>query len=130
MLKSEDEVQQRIRLEAPKIGVTLWRNNTGVLKDETGRPVRYGLANDSKKLNEEFKSSDLIGFTPVVITQEMVGRTMAIFTAVEVKAEGLKNRKLDKRAIAQTNFITFILRKGGFAGLVHSVDEFMKVVGR
>ena len=129
-MMSEDEVQQRIRLEAPKHKVTLWRNNTGVLKDQNGRPVRYGLANDSKKLNEEFKSSDLIGFTPVVITPDMVGRTLAVFTAIEVKAESLQNRKLDKRAIAQTNFITFILKNGGFAALCHSVDDFLKAVRR
>lgn len=127
---SEDEIQQRIRLEAPKHDITLWRNNSGVLPNINGTPVRYGLGNDSKKLNDNFKSSDLIGFTPVLITPEMVGRTVAVFTAIEVKSESLKNRKLDKRAIAQTNFITFILKKGGFAGLVHSVDEFLKVVRR
>jgi len=38
-MKSESEVQQLIRLEAPKYSVTLWRNNSGGFKDLTGRMI-------------------------------------------------------------------------------------------
>ena len=125
----EDEVQAKIRLEAPKQETTLWRNNSGALTDSSGRTVRYGLCNESKKLNDKFKSSDLIGFTEVLITPSMVGKKIAVFTAVEVKREDWTG-KLDFRGTAQAAFINYILSKGGFAGFANSVDAFKKIIGR
>ena len=49
---------------------------------------------------------DLVGWTSVKITPDMVGQTMAIFTMEEVKATG----KLSK---AQERFRDIILRMGG-----------------
>ena len=48
---SEAAVSNDVRLVAARAGTRLWRNNVGVLEDKTGRPVRSGLANDSKALN-------------------------------------------------------------------------------
>ena len=42
-MKSESEVQQEIQLTAPKLKVTLLRNNNVAFKDENGRMVRAGL---------------------------------------------------------------------------------------
>lgn len=82
---SEAYVQSLVRLEAPAKGVRLWRNNVGVLFDVNGRPVRYGLANDSATLNRELKSGDLIGWRPVLVTPDMVGRVIAQFVSRECK---------------------------------------------
>lgn len=82
---SEAYVQSLVRLEAPAKGVRLWRNNVGVLFDANGRPVRYGLANDSATLNRELKSGDLIGWRPVLVTPDMVGRVIAQFVSRECK---------------------------------------------
>lgn len=122
-MKSEDEVQQLIQLEAAKMGILLMRNNSGMLKDETGRPVRYGLGNVTKEGNKVFKSSDLIAVTPVKITQDMVGQTLGVFTAIEVKREGWKY-KGDEREVGQKNFIDFVLARGGIAYFCESVDTF------
>jgi 3-phosphoglycerate kinase len=84
---SESRVQSLIRMEAAQKGLRLWRNNVGVLLDEHGRPVRYGLANDSKALNEVLKSADLIGWETRLITPEMVGTVVAVFLSVETKRE-------------------------------------------
>ena len=64
---SEAAVQAAVRLEAARKGVRLFRNNVGALVDSRGVPVRYGLANDSKQLNEVMKSADLIGWRPLLI---------------------------------------------------------------
>ena len=124
-MRDENEVQQLVQIEAAKSGIVLMRNNSGALKDATGRVVRYGLGNISEKQNENFKSSDLIAVTPIVITPEMVGKTIGVFTAVEVKREGwvFKN---DKRETAQLNFIEWVNKKGGIAFFCSSVDSFIK----
>lgn len=86
--KSEARVQDEIRLEAARLGIRLWRNNSGAYKDNTGRWVRYGLANDSAQLNERLKSPDLIGWRKRLITQDMVGGTIGQCVMREVKPEG------------------------------------------
>jgi len=119
-----------IRAEAPRDGVLLWRNNVGVLPDRTGRPVRYGLCNETKAMNEKNKSSDLIGITPTLITQEMVGYMLGVFTAVETKKEGWKYSTKDARAVAQQHFINIVLQNGGFAGFASEVEQYKRIVRR
>lgn len=84
--KSEAAVTSHVRLAAPHAGVTLWRNNVGVLKDEGGRPVRYGLANESKEMNARFKSADYVGIRRLTITPQHVGTVVGQFASVEMKA--------------------------------------------
>lgn len=110
---SEIQQQQLIRLEAGKRGTPLLRNNSGASFDQNGRLIRYGLGNDSEKINKVFKSSDLIGIWPVTVTPDMVGRTLGLFFAVEVKAPGWKFRESDDRAVAQKAFGDWVIRHGG-----------------
>jgi hypothetical protein len=117
MKNSEANVQSRVRLEASARGIYTWRNNVGVLKDITGRPVRYGLANDSPALNKVLKSADVIGIEPVVITQDMVGQTIGRFYSRECKAEGWK-RDNSERTKAQEAWRDLINRLGGNAKIV------------
>ncbi len=75
-MKDESEVSQLIQIQARHYDCTLMRNNAGACIDNTGRLVRYGLGNLSKKQTEVFASSDLIGITKKVITPDMVGQTV------------------------------------------------------
>lgn len=86
--KSEASVLNDVRLRAARKGLRLFRNNVGVLVDATGRPVRFGLANDSPALNKALKSADLIGYETLTITADMVGQRIARFLSVECKAPG------------------------------------------
>lgn len=110
----ESDIQAKIRLEASKKGVKLWRNNVGALSDVNGRYVRYGLANESAQLNAVFKSSDLIGIRPVTITADMVGKTIGQFVAREVKTENWEF-KGTPREKAQKAFMDLINALGGDA---------------
>lgn len=129
----EGKASDKVRLRCSQWGLRLFRNNSGVLPDPiTKRPVRFGLGNESKKLNIEYKSGDYIGVTPLVITQEMVGKTVGIFTNLEVKAEGFVERKTypkNQREYGQLNYIKLIRKLGGLAGFVsdeHTVDQLIK----
>lgn len=103
----EAKVQNDIRIACGAGPARLWRNNTGALKDATGRLVRYGLCPGS---------SDLIGLRQVTITPDMVGQTLAVFTAIEVKDRG-------RATPEQQAFIAMVQQAGGLAGIARSVDD-------
>lgn len=111
---SEAATTQRMLLAAAAAGIYPWRNNVGSLPDETGRWIRYGLCNDTKKLNENYKSSDFIGPKPVIITQEMVGHKFAQFWCREMKPADWRYTG-QGREPAQLRFIELVLSLGGDA---------------
>jgi len=122
---SEKTIQTKIMLAASQAGATVFRNNVGngvlgqVIKQEggqfhivNGRRVQFGLCPGS---------SDLIGWRSVTVTPDMVGKSVSIFLALEVKsATGRVSEE-------QENFIQAVRRAGGMAGVVRSVDEAIAV---
>lgn len=119
---SEARVQSQVRLAAPSAGMRLWRNNVGALTDERGIPVRYGLANDTKKLNEQLKSSDLIGWRRLPITPAMVGGIVAQFVSFETKHGGW-SYKGDQHEVAQQRWLTLVQADGGYARFVSDAGQ-------
>ena len=111
---NEGAVQNRIRLALSRCTTRLFRNNTGALKDQKGRIVHFGLWKGS---------SDLIGWNTVKITEEMVGKEIAVFVAIEVKDKG-KATPLQKR------FIDVVKQAGGLAGVARTVEEAQKIIFR
>lgn len=126
----ESAVVSHIRLDAAQQNIELYRNNCGAFQDQTGRWIRYGLCNDSKKLADRIKSSDFIGITPILITPDMVGQVRGIFTAIETKPSDWRMIPSDKRAIAQKAFHDIVIRAGGFAGFARNVEEFRRIIRR
>lgn len=124
-LSGEAAVQQLTRAEAPHQGGYLWRNNVGACQDETGRMVRYGLGNDSAKLCAVFKSSDLIGVTP--ITDPMSGHTYGVFTAVECKKPTWRGPS-SKHDQAQARFHLTAQRAGAIAGFASDVTHYRQLI--
>ncbi len=128
-MQSESEIQQLIQLAGPRMSCILLRNNSGALTDKQGRLVRFGLGNVSEKLNSISKSSDLIGITSVVVTPDMVGKQIGVFTAIEVKS-GAWSPTGDKREKAQQAFIDWVISRGGIGGIVNSVEKFENILKR
>ena len=112
---SEAAVQAAVRLEAARKGCRLFRNNVGALTDERGVPVRYGLANDSKQVNERIKSADLIGWRRRLITPDMVGSHIAQFLSREIKELGWQYAATPREQ-AQAAWAGLVLADGGDAG--------------
>jgi hypothetical protein len=118
---SEARVQSEIRLAAARAGRYLFRNNRGAGKTDTGSYVRYGLANDSKKLGDEFKSGDLIGWEQVLITDDHVGTFIARFLSVEAKRRDWKfSGTLEE--IAQAKWAALVNAQGGRAVITNTPE--------
>lgn len=120
--------QQQIMLAMARMGALPYRNNVGACTDESGRVIRYGLANSSAQMNAAIKSSDIIGITPVTITPEMVGRTVGVFTAIECKRPGWHLTPGDKRGQAQQKFIDIVVSVGGMGGFATGPDDVSAIV--
>lgn len=110
---SEQTTQQQIRLACSTGPVRLFRNNTGVLRDQNGRPVQFGLCKGS---------GDLIGWTTRTITPEMVGQTVAVFTSIEVKSATGRLRP------EQRQWLDAVQAAGGIAGVARSVQDAVELL--
>ena len=111
---NEHIVQNQIRLALSTGPVRLFRNNTGALKDQNGRLVRFGLCTGS---------SDLIGWTTIEITEEHLGQKIAVFTAIEVKDRGTPTD-------AQMRFLERVQSSGGLAGVARCVASATRIIER
>lgn len=112
--KSEAWAQSAVRLEASQKGARLFRNNVGALKDQKGRLVRYGLANDSAQMNAAIKSGDLVGIRPVLIGPHHIGQKVGVFVSREIKEPGWQYSGTE-REVAQLAWVNLITSMGGDA---------------
>lgn len=126
----EAAVQSLVRLAHAALGPN-WRNNSGVLMNEKGVPIRFGLNNETKVQNEHAKSGDIIGITPVYCYVPNVGwTTLGVFTNIECKHDGWHQTAGDKRASAQANFHAIVRKAGGYAGFATCVEDVWRIIGR
>lgn len=128
-MTSESAVSQHTQYALTQAGGFAMRNNVGVAFDATGRPIRYGLMNESKAVNSKYKSSDLIDCVPIVIQPHHVGRTFGLFVALETKHSHWTLRPSDDHAQAQLRFINLIRRNGGAADFITDADQVNLLLG-
>lgn len=105
---SESSLLRAILIRASALGMRLFRNQVGKYQLPDGRWITSGLC---------VGSSDLIGWTPVVITQAMVGRTIAVFTAIETKAAKKHPTK------EQEQFLSVVASAGGLASVARTIED-------
>lgn len=126
----ETNLQKLIMLGVSQLrGTTIFRNNVGMgwigrskristpttlklspgdVVIQSGRPLHAGLCEGS---------SDLVGWTEKTITPEMVGKKVAVFTAIEVKTDS------GRASAAQLNFVSRVRQAGGIAGIARNPEE-------
>lgn len=126
---TEAQLKAWVRIHAQsKFQSLMMRNNSGALPNpHTGIPVRFGLGNDSPQTNAVYKSSDLIGITPVKCP---CGHTYGVFTALETKKPGWVQNTKNLEHVAQQNFISTIKRKFGIAGFIQNQEDFYNAYTR
>ena len=123
---TEREIQNDIRIELSDHG-TYFRANVG----------SCWTANQVQKLPDgsihlidphPFNSglprgfSDVFGITPITITEDDVGKTVGVFTAIEIKRPG------NKPTPEQVNFLRVVTERGGLAGIAHSAEEAVQII--
>ena len=99
-MASEQFTQQQIRLACSSGSTRLFRNNTGTKG-----------------------SADLIGWSSVTITADMVGQTVAVFTSIEVKSATGRLRP------EQRQWLEAVQAAGGIAGVARSVEDARALLG-
>lgn len=112
-MKSENENSNEIRAALNTGKNRAWRNNIAKLQVR-GRWVNFGIPGPG--------GSDLIGIHSLTITPDMIGKRVAVFTAIEVKSD-TGNPTGDQLA-----FIDFISAMGGIAGVARSADEALAII--
>jgi len=122
-MTNEATVQDSVKLAAAQLGARLWRNNSGAMHREGGGFVRFGLASDVPKV----RSPDLVGITPVTIQPHHVGQTLGVFTSPEIKHSTWRFSGTEHE-IEQNNFLKIVIKSGGYAGFVTSVDDYYRVM--
>lgn len=133
---AESTVMRRMWVALSRAGCTLFRNNVaqgiagratwirqtvtltlqpGDVVVRQGRVLHAGLT---------VGSGDLIGWTPVVVTPEMVGQTVAVFTSIESKDGKGRSTK------EQVQWREIVQKSGGFAGEARNDVDALVIVGK
>lgn len=110
-MATESKVQRDIRAKMGQSGIPMFRYQVGTFMAPDGSMVKVG----------EVGVSDLIGMVPHTITEEDVGRTVAVFAAMEVKKPGGQTAK--HRRESQGNFLRMVNRMGGLGAIVRSPED-------
>lgn len=92
------------------------RRTDGSVLIPAARPVALGLSfPDGKPVNG---THDLLGWTTIEITPEMVGKSFAVFTSIEAK-----NSDGGRRSPDQIKFMNILMKAGGISGFASSPEE-------
>lgn len=131
-MSEEIALMKTLQVEASRMGARLFRQNVG--KAWIGESKRFSkpekisvmpgdvLVKSARLFSAGIKGmSDLGGWTPVKITEEMVGQTIAVYTQVEVK-DGAKTSD------EQENWIAAVLRAGGLAGIARNISDLTDII--
>lgn len=116
-MEPEKQWLDRMIAVAAGLGANLFRNDNGMARryHDPNQVFRYGLGKGTH---------DLVGWVPVVITQKMVGMTVAQFCSVEGK------RGSDRLTKEQTKFHNAVNAAGGFSFVAsdeHVVDNALRM---
>lgn len=97
------------------------RLSDGSVRIAAARSIALGLS--APNGDPIIGACDLPGWTSVVITPEMIGRTVAVFTSIECKPT--KGGRVSKE---QANWMEQVQKAGGIAGVANSPESALKII--
>lgn len=109
----ETNLQNNILLALSQAGHLPWRNQVGVFRsyDDPNRIIKIGTPG----------MADIIDVVPVTITPDMVGKTVGVAVAIEVKtATGTQRKK-------QEDFQKAFEKRGGIYRIARSVVDAIEI---
>lgn len=125
-LTPAQRLTNEIRNAVSRVGARLFVMTTGRFWSGVvvGRTAEgHLILRNPRLVNVGFEGlSDLAGYAPVTITQDMVGQTVAVLSLVEVKAGR------DRPTPKQLQVIDVVKRAGGRAGIARSVNDALEIV--
>ena len=116
MPKESTILQKIFRFIGSRMDTRIFRNNIGIAWRKDGTPIKFGVCNPG--------GSDLIGWKVVKITKNMIGKSIAVFVAIEIKQE--KKEPTPK----QWNFIYQVNTCGGLAGVAYSEKDAEEILNK
>lgn len=124
---NEKNTMATIQLALGKLPhVKIFRNNSGMgwQGAKCNAPAGFITLKDARPLHAGLceGSSDLIGWTEVNVTPDMVGQKLAVFTALEVKTE------IGRVSEKQRNFVEAVAQAGGIAGIVRTPEAARTII--
>lgn len=124
---TETDLQREIQIALSDENTRLLRNTVGFGWQGTHFTIRDGklVAGVARAVTFGLGpgTSDLVGPHSIVVTPAMVGRRIALFTAVEIKRPKKKGATQ-----GQGNFINAIAELGGLSGVARSIEEARTIV--
>jgi hypothetical protein len=128
MSSQETNVIKQVQISATAKGWRLFRNSVGLawagnvceertLKDRNGTPILVVELSNARRVHYGLVkgSSDLVGWAPRVIQPEDVGKTLAVFVAIEckTKAYGRTTEEQDRwlSAVANAGGMAYLARE-------------------
>lgn len=125
----------KVQIWATENGWRVFRNSVGLgwagnvseeykIRDKSGRELQVVELTGARRVHYGLVrgSSDLIGWRPLVITADMVGKTVAQFTAVECKTRAYKRLTPE-----QSNFLTQVDLAGGAAYVARETNDGLEI---
>lgn len=105
------------------VGGKTARLSPGTVIIPNGRPISMGFTKPDGRT--VVGTLDLNGFTSIIITPEMVGQKVAVFTCVDAKRS-----KGGRVSPEQQKMIDFVELFGGIGGIAASEDEALQIIER
>lgn len=108
----ESDILREIQTKVSGPDIRLFRMQSLRVQTIDGTFINFGIKG----------MSDLVGLRSVVVTPDMVGKRIAMYTAIEVKSA------TGRVSAEQDRFIAMVRGLGGMAGVARGVEEARQII--